>query len=687
MEASALGDPDRQSRHYQTLQALSREATGQYGDLPRAIRSLTEATARTLDVAQVGIWLFDDDAAVLRCVDQFDVRTDAHEDGFTVLRSDFPAYFAALDTSRAVDAHDAFIDPRTACLAEAYLTPNGVGALLDAPILVGGQLVGVVCADHVGGPRQWAPDEQLFAGSIADLASSALTHARQRATEDSLRRSREELSLALDAARMGTWAYDVAAERFRWSDEVGPLFGHARGWEPIDYRDYLALVHPDDHAAVRRAVRETLHRSAPFYVRHRVELPGGELRWIEVRGSRPDGPDGQRILGTVADVTAQQHLQDQLVHAQKMEGIGRLAGGIAHDFNNLLTAIGSCAELLGEQLADRPGALSLLGIIDRSAHRAGELTKRLLAFARQQTAEPRVVDLRAVVEDLQPILARVLREDITLVMELGDAQLPTHIDPTQLEQIVVNLVVNASDAMIGGGNLTVRADADALAEQDPRRPADAAAGPYVRLSVQDDGVGMDEHTQAHLFEPFFTTKPHGTGLGLATCYGIARQAGGYLAVQSTLGRGTTISVWLPRHAGPTDAAFPREARRRTAGSETLLLVEDDPRVRELSTEVLRGRGYRVLAAGTGEEALRLARRHPRRIDLLVSDVVMPDGGGCWLAEQLRSADPAVPVLLISGYGETPDSPTGGAAFLSKPFTTAALIDAVRIALDGRGPHT
>jgi signal transduction histidine kinase/CheY-like chemotaxis protein len=376
--------------------------------------------------------------------------------------------------------------------------------------------------------------------------------------------------------------------------------------------------------------------------------------------------------------------------AVKMEAIGRLAGGIAHDFNNLLTAIQGHATLLAESLGPEHDGQEELAEVRRSADRAASLTRQLLAYSSKQVLHPKLVDLNVVIRDVSRMLRRMIREDIELRQELGEGLGAVRIDPTQMEQVILNLVLNARDAMPHGGTITLRS-ANTTLDAVAGRKAKVLPGEYVVLRVEDTGVGMDEQTCERIFEPFFTTKQStgGTGLGLATVYGIVRQSGGDVQVESEPGRGTAFVIHLPRdpealldHADPATAVEPRASCR---GSEVALVVEDEPAVRRMVVKVLEQRGYTVLEAGNGIEALDVADAHDGQIDVLLTDVVMPQMGGRELADSLVARRPELRVVYMSGYSEDTvlqrEVFMPGARFLEKPFTPSALADKVREVLD------
>jgi len=389
----------------------------------------------------------------------------------------------------------------------------------------------------------------------------------------------------------------------------------------------------------------------------------------------------------VRDVTDQRRLQQQVLQSQKMEAVGRLAGGIAHDFNNLLTVITSYSDLLLEDLAPDDGKRDDLEQVRKAADGAAALTRQLLAFSRQQVVEPRVVSLNVVVEGLQKILRRVIGEDIDLTTTLAPDLGPVRADVGQLEQVLMNLAVNARDAMPTGGRLTVET---ANVEHDPEFARDreaAAVRRFAMLAVTDTGCGMDEATKARIFEPFFTTKEpgKGTGLGLATVYGIVKQAGGFIWVYSEPGQGTSFKIYLPQVDAPAERATAATGTPLPRGTETVLLVEDAAAVRAVTKQVLERQGYTVVEASDGEVALRLAQRQRGPIHLLLTDVVMPRVSGRELAEQLTRARPDLKVLYASGYTDDSVVRHGilelGTAYLQKPFSPESLARKVRDVLD------
>lgn len=398
--------------------------------------------------------------------------------------------------------------------------------------------------------------------------------------------------------------------------------------------------------------------------------------WLLINAEPEFGPDGQiaQVVATLADITERKRLEASLLQARKLESIGRLAGGIAHDFNNLLTVIIGSTSLALETLPQ--GARERLELTQslEAAERAASLTRQLLTFARRQVSVPTCIDLASSLRALEPLLARLIGEHIELSIVTHDAW-PVDVDLVQLEQVIVNLAVNARDAMPNGGRLQIEIGQASI---------DVPAGEYTVLRVSDTGHGMDANTRDHLFEPFFSTKDMGTGLGLATVYGIVEQHGGFVSVQSEPGRGATFAVHFKRstHA-PTGEGTPSGVRAaEPSGKGTILVIEDEPLVRNLARAVLEKHGYEVLVAGDGLEGLACAKAHVGPIQLVVTDLVMPKLDGQRTAMQLKAARPEIAVIITSGYSETKLLPSD-TCFLAKPYSPLQLLELVRLALEGR----
>ena len=438
-------------------------------------------------------------------------------------------------------------------------------------------------------------------------------------------------------------------------------------------------THPDDVDRCTQFCHAATRRGEDHQFDYRMIAADGRIVWLRDVVSVRTSPDGTtRLVGILLDVTdavtAERDLkttQEQLAQAMKMEAIGRLAGGVAHDFNNLLTVIAGYAELVAASLESADPRSQDLGEIKRAAHRASLLTRQLLTFSRKQVVRPEVLNLNAVVAEVGVLIQRLIGEDVQLAIETAEGQVPVLADRSQLEQVLMNLAVNARDAMPLGGQLVIRT---------------AVEGAMVRLTVRDTGSGIPPEVMARVFEPFFTTKEtgKGTGLGLSTAYGIVKQSGGDIQVASEVGAGTTFTISLPL-ARQAERQAPHAIEHVAGGGETILLVEDDGQVRQLVEDVLTRLGYRVLTASDGEHALELCRRHQSAIALLVTDIVMAHLSGPDVYQRAAELVPGLAVLYMSGYaGDTVFArglKDGDVAFLQKPFTPVALAKRVREVLD------
>ncbi len=556
-------------------------------------------------------------------------------------------------------------------------------AVLAVPLLVKDSVIGALGVGAQQG-RVFHDEEIRLAQAFANHAALALENARlydaARHTRDFLQSIAENSPDAIvttDGRGRVTYFSPGAEELFGWTAEE--MLGR-----PV--ADFYPGGRAEARAVMGRLDREGRIRN------YETAFWAKDGRWVAVNASvsilrdRSGGAVG--TLGVMKDITERKQLEDQLRQSQKIEAIGRLAGGVAHDFNNLLMVVVGRADLLLDQLAADHPLRRHVALIQKTADRGAALVQQLLAFSRKQVLQPTVLDLNALVANMEKLLRRLIGEHIELVTALAPGGVHVKADRTQLEQAILNLVVNARDAMPRGGRLVLETAQAELDATYVRRHRGARPGRHVMLSVSDTGVGMDAETQSRLFEPFFTTKPpgEGTGLGLATVYGIVKQSGGNIWVYSEPGQGSTFKIYLPEAEERAEAGESSAGRASVpAGSETVLLVEDDEEVRSVAREMLEKQGYGVLEAREGAAALRLAEQHSGPIHLLVTDVVMPHLGGLELVERLGALHPETRVLFMSGHTEQlvmsdrRDHPV--VAFLQKPFRTDVLARKVREVLD------
>jgi PAS domain S-box-containing protein len=523
---------------------------------------------------------------------------------------------------------------------------------------------------------------------IGTFSSGADITDRDRAAE-ALRTAEERMRFALEAAGVGIWDMDCRTGVLQWSGILESQYGLQPGTFGGTFEAFVERVHPDDRESVRETVGKAMKAGADFSILNRSTWPDGTMRWLSGAGRFLLGEQGEPVrgVGISLDVTERHTLEEQYQQAQKMEAIGRLAGGVAHDFNNLLTVIlGHCELLLADLGPGDARQADITGIQKAGTHAAG-LTRQLLDFSRKQIIEPRLLDLNGVVADMRGMLGRIIGEDVKVVLGLRPEPALVKADRGQLEQIVLNLAVNARDAMPKGGTLTIETANVELDENYPKTHLAVQPGPYVVLTVSDTGIGMTPQVQARLFEPFFTTKEvgKGTGLGLATVHGIVMRSGGSINVYSEVGKGTSFKVYFPRaDAAEMVVEVPPPVARPHAGAETVLVVEDAEGLRELTKRLLERQGYTVLVAANAAEAIRLFERNAS-IDVLLTDVVMPGASGPELTTRLVEHRPTLKVIYMSGYTEEAIVHHGvldpGIAFLHKPFTSETLSRKIREVLD------
>jgi len=646
--------------------ALSRAATAQ--DI---LHRCCDGFVRHLDVALAQIWIQSEETGslVLAASAGLGAPPPAPPGGLALASPGIGTIAAELHPYLS---NDAVGDPRVP--EQTWVVERGITAFAGYPLAVQGRLIGVMATF---GTRPITDFAFKAAGAVADALAVGIAN---KQAEQALRRSEATHRSLVEDSPYGIFRGAPDGTLLAVNPALVQMLGYG------STADLLA-VHLDQLSAAPGAGPEVDDPGVPSTADTLWRRKDG--RTLTVRLTRRGVYDsaGQLESSTVIveDVTDRRLMETQLRQAQKMEAIGRLAGGVAHDFNNLLTAILGFADLLLQDIPPdhraREGAME----IRDAARRAADLTRQLLDFSRQQVLSPRLVSLNDIVVGMEKMLKRLIGADIEFRTALSSAIGLAQADPGQLEQVFLNLIVNARDAMPAGGSLLIETGNVELDPAYVREHPGVEPGSYVVLTVTDTGVGMDAATQARIFEPFFTTKPNGegTGLGLATVYGIVQQSGGHIALWSEPGRGTSFRVFLRRVDGPVAAKPAAPGHLRSSeGTETVLLVEDQPEIRRVAQRMLESRGYTVLAAADGKEALALASRPTVRIDALVTDVVMPGLGGREVAQALAAERPHLRVLFVSG--RLPDTSVlgPGARFLRKPFTAEELAGALRAVLDG-----
>ncbi len=551
-------------------------------------------------------------------------------------------------------------------------------AWLGVPLKTPTATIGVLVVQHYENQNAYDVRDLEFLDSVGGHIALAI---ERRAAEDALRKSESTFRLLFSHNPLPTWVFDTETLKFVQVNEAAVRqYGYSA--EEFETMTVFDIRHEEEHGALQKHMNDW---DAPGHYqgvwKHRKK--DGKVIEVDIISHRLDYAGHKYRLVVAQDITERHSLEEQLRQAQKMEAVGRLAGGVAHDFNNLLMVIKGHTELLLNVPALPPQASKKIEQIDRSADRAAALTRQLLAFSRMQVLQPRVMNVNGVVEEMGKLLPRLIGEDVELILRTSADLGVIRADASQMEQIIMNLAVNARDAMPSGGKLVIEtSNADLDHAYSSVHPI-VQPGRYVLLAVTDTGTGMDAETQSRIFEPFFTTKVQGkgTGLGLATVYGVVKQSGGYIWVYSEVGKGTSFKIYLPRVDQAEDVTPPAVLAEAPRGVGTILLAEDELEVREVAREFLESGGYTVLEARDGADALRLSEQHSGMIDLLVTDMVMPGMSGQELAASIQEKRKGIQVIFMSGYSEYAAVEAAHSdpnlRLLSKPFSRAVILRAVR----------
>ena len=671
----------RKSREEQA--AIVHMATHRFiveGRVGEALPIVTETAARVLSVARYSVWLFSADRQEISCADIFEASSASHSKGAILRAADYPRYFSALTHGRAIDAENAFTDPRTSELAEGYLKNLGIVSMLDAAVRVGGQVVGVVCAEHCGDERRWTPGEIAFAADVADQIAQVLV-VHDRAEVVAKLRQSEEIFRQLTENISGIfWLTSVDKKTVYYiSPSFEKVWGRGMQLYYSDPNEWFETIHPDDKERVRDAM--PLQCLAKYDLEFRILRPDGEIRWVRDRAFPIKNEEGDiyRLAGIAEDITeqkktleTQEDMERQLRQTQKMEALGSLAGGIAHDFNNILASIIGYSQLLREELVSEPSKYSMIDAVLVGANRAKNLVKQILAFTRQTEGKSEIFQFSELIEDACKLIKVSMPKNISLKTIL-DPDCFVKADPNQLYQVVMNLCTNAIYAMRDrGGELRVELSMD---RSDTMLPG------AVVLKVRDAGDGIPRDIRDRIFDPFFTTKPvgQGTGLGLSVVHGVVRGLGGTIEVESEDGRGAEFILKLPIGVLATVSDIYSEPIELKKGNGRILFVDDEEMVCELFGEVLTRNGYEVLLAHDATSALKILDSNTP-IDLLITDLTMPGLSGAELIRQTAKLRPTLKTILCSGYDPgsiAPDLKNLVFARLTKPFAIQELLMTVK----------
>ncbi len=563
----------------------------------------------------------------------------------------------------------------------------GIASLVDVPLVKEGRLVAIFGV-HFSSPRHWSSADVRLTEEVAERLWEAVARCR---AEVELRVSEERFSLVTKATNDVIWDWDMIAGTQWWNESLQSTFGYNPAQVETGPESWLNRIHPEDRKRVLESVDAVISGSASTWTEeYRFLHADGHALTVVDRAFVIRDVKGKavRITGSMVDVTAKRDTENQLRQAQKLEAVGKLTGGVAHDFNNLLTVILGSAEILSEDFGDRPEVRALAGMIGTAAERGAELTSRLLSFSRKQPLHPQLTDVCALIQETEGVLRRTLPENIQIGVECADHLWKTELDPSQLDSALLNLVLNARDAMTEGGRLTIETANVALNDDYVVAEHDVVPGQYVMITVTDTGEGMPADVLSQIFEPFYTTKAvgKGTGLGSSMVYGFVKQSGGHIKVHSKPGEGTSVMLYFPRaHGMDVQTHVVGTDNQIVGGAETILVVEDDALVREHLTNQLKGLGYQIFEATSGPNAMKFLDK-TQKFDLLFTDVVLADGmDGRELADSARKMQPDMKILFTSGYPEKAIVYQGrldlGVELLSKPYRRQQLAEKVRMVLD------
>ena len=660
---------------------LTRHWAGDGEDALLLLRKIAEGAAQTLSVSRVSIWRYNSDRSAIKCVDLYEWEEGRHSSGLELSAATHPSYFRALVELEMIAADDAATDPSTREFAEDYLRPHGIRSMLDVPIVVGGFRTGVLCLEHVRTQREWTADEKTFALAMSNLVSLALESVERRQAETSLRESEKRFRQFAETIEEVFWMTDPSGSEMIyvspayekiWHRTCASLYATPLSW--------LELVHPDDRERISLATAAKRTRGE-YDERYRIQRADGTLRWIHDRAFPVRDSHGNvlRIVGTAEDITESKQVEAQLLRSQRMESIGTLAGGIAHDLNNVLTPIMMSIELLKLQETNAR-RLNIFSTIENSARRGAEMVQQVLSFARGVEGRQLAVEVGRLIKEIEKITNETFLKNIQVSSRIQKDLWGVQGDPTQLHQVLLNLCVNARDAMPNGGTLKLSAVNVVLDENCTELSAEARPGRHVLIEVEDSGTGMPPEVLERIFEPFFTTKElgKGTGLGLSTTLAIIKGHHGFLRVHSEMGNGTKFQLYLPANdsAGMQDDGAVETELPRGKG-ELVLVVDDEITVRQIIRQTLEAFGYRVLLAADGVEASTLFTTHQGEIAAVLTDMMMPVMDGLATIQVLMRMNPQVRIIAASGLSikdmVAKAMGAGVKHFIPKPYSAETLL--------------
>jgi PAS domain S-box-containing protein len=697
----ALREREQRQQRYAALFAeLINRGAFFRGALDENLRSIVSLSARVLQTERVSIWMYSENYSEVRCRCLYKWSTDSFSEGEVLAASEFPSYISSHQVGRVIAARDVRNDPRTSDIPARYFDDHGIQSLLDAPVWMHGRLKALLSFEHIGEKRDWLPDEEQLALTLATYTSFCIEVEERERMEAALEKSKERYRDIFENAVEGIYQSTPDGRFLDVNPAMARMCGYESPTEMVTAVTDIAAqyyVDPLDRETFKGLLDE---KGRIDNIEYRILDKDGNVIWLSGSARVVCNERGDKCYyeGRCQDITARKRaeeerkkLEAQLRQAQKMEAVGTLAGGIAHDFNNLLMGIQGYASLMLMALDESHPHYEKLRSIEKQVQSGADLTRQLLGFARGGRYEVKTTDLNELISGAAALFGRTKKE--TRIHEkYGEGLWTVEADRGQIEQVLLNLFVNAWQAMPGGGDLFLETqNIDIDLDSSKMAPYAIHPGSYVRISITDTGVGMDEKTQQRIFDPFFTTREmgKGAGLGLASAYGIIKSHGGFINVYSEKGHGTTFGIYLP--------AAKREAVRETLpvaairrGHETLLVVDDERMILDVTREILESLGYCVMVAQSGAEALEIYRRDHGKIDLAILDVIMPGMGGGELLDRMKAVNPDCRVILSSGYSLNGEAKAimarGAKMFMQKPFRLDDLSQKIRGALEGRsGP--